>query len=173
MQLHGGTKREGHLDLDGLCQANQVYKSHGLKNTVFRLPQGVFMDISPFMTLLQCEDTDVWLAKEEQGGRVGLKTLYLLQQIQFVLLKLPEDPEDFRLVLFVFLLLYPWKCAKHSGCYFIFFLCAHKLQLLLATKKPASYTRGCCHPRTFSLVTYLTRTAHNRTHTSAKAQRLD
>lgn len=59
----------GHLDLDGLCQANQDlvtwYKSHGLKTQLFRLPQGVFIDVSPFMTLLQCKDTDVWLAKEE------------------------------------------------------------------------------------------------------------
>lgn len=45
------------------------YKSHGPKTQLFKLPQGVFMDISSFMTLLERKDTDVWLAKE--GGRVG------------------------------------------------------------------------------------------------------
>lgn len=62
---------EGHLDSDGLCQENRElvtwYKSHGLKTQPLRLPQGIFIDVSPFMTLLQPMDTDVWLAKEEQG----------------------------------------------------------------------------------------------------------
>lgn len=56
--------------LDGLCQTNGElvtwYKSHGLETLLFRLPRGVFMDRSPFMTLLQVSDSDVWLAKVEQ-----------------------------------------------------------------------------------------------------------
>lgn len=127
LQLHGGTKREGHLDLDGLCQASQVYKSHGLKNTL-QTPAGSIHGHITFHDTFTTWGYRCLVGKGRagslQGGRVGLKTLHLLQQIQLVLLKLPEDPEDFRLVLFVFLLSYPWKCAKPNGCYLIFFLCS-------------------------------------------------
>lgn len=37
------------------------------KAQLLRLPQGVFMGVSPFMTLLQRGDTDVRPDKEEQG----------------------------------------------------------------------------------------------------------
>lgn len=93
LHFHGGTKWD--LDLDGLCQANRLlvtwFKSHGLKTTALQTPAGTYH-------LLQRQDTDVW------AGRLqfGRQTLNLLQQLCFVFLKLPEDPEESRFVLFVF-----------------------------------------------------------------------
>lgn len=59
LQLHKeGAEREGHPDSDGVCQAgwrvgDMVQIPWPKKAQLLRLPRGVFMDVSPFMTLLQ------------------------------------------------------------------------------------------------------------------------
>lgn len=64
LNLHGGKSTWTILIWKGCVRCSWW---QGTNPMVFRLSLGVFMDILPFMTLLQCGDTDVLLAKEERG----------------------------------------------------------------------------------------------------------
>lgn len=106
LQLHKeGAEREGHPDSDGVCQAgwrvgDMVQIPWPKKAQLLRLPRGVFMDVSPFMTLLQrggyrcpagCRRTG-----SLQGGRSGQHALHpwLVVRNPVSLIETPRGPDS-------------------------------------------------------------------------------